>query len=92
MSTKNNDVIYGDVELDESELEPRYVKVRVTTMIDEDVVSALKKIANTKGQKYQTLLNQILRAFIERKKERKLSSVGEKRIRQIVREELRERA
>lgn len=92
MTTKNKDVIFGDVELDDLELEPRHVKVRVTTMLDEDVLNALKTIASAKGQKYQTVLNQVLRAFVERKKERKLTPVGEKRIREIVREEIRKRA
>ena len=92
MTTKNKNVIFGDVELDDLELQPRHVKVRVTTMLDEDVLNALKKIASAKGQKYQTVLNQVLRAFVERKKERKLSPVGEKRLREIVREEIRKRA
>lgn len=92
MSTKNKNVVYGDIELADVEFEPRHVKVRVTTMLDEDVLVALKKIAESKGQKYQTVLNQVLRAFVERKRERKLAPVGEKRIREIVREELRKRA
>ena len=92
MTTKDKDVIFGDVQLDDLELEPRHVKVRVTTMLDEDVLNALKKIASAKSQKYQTVLNQVLRAFVERKKERKLTPVGEKRIREIVREEIRKRA
>lgn len=92
MTTKNKDLVFGDVELDDVEFEPRHVKVRVTTMLDEDVLKALKKIASSKGQKYQTILNQVLRAFVERKKERKLIPVGERRIREIVREELRKRA
>jgi predicted transcriptional regulator len=92
MTTKNKDLVFGDVELDDVEFEPRHVKVRVTTMLDEDVLNALKKIASSKGQKYQTILNQVLRAFVERKKERKLIPVGERRIREIVREEMRKRA
>jgi predicted transcriptional regulator len=92
MTTKNKDLVFGDVELDDVEFEPRHVKVRVTTMLDEDVLKALKKIARSKGQKYQTILNQVLRAFVERKKERKLIPVGERRIREIVREEMRKRA
>ncbi|MEY4667468.1 MAG: BrnA antitoxin of type toxin-antitoxin system [Pseudomonadota bacterium] len=92
MTTKNKDLVFGDVELDDVEFEPRHVKVRVTTMLDEDVLKALKKIASSKGQKYQTILNQVLRAFVERKKERKLIPVGERRIREIVREEMRKRA
>jgi hypothetical protein len=92
MATKNKDLVFGDVELDDVEFEPRHVKVRVTTMLDEDVLKALKQIASSKGQKYQTILNQVLRAFVEGKKERKLTPVGEKRIREIVREEIRKRA
>ena len=92
MTTKNKDLVFGDVELDDVEFEPRHVKIRVTTMLDEDVLKALKKIASSKGQKYQTILNQVLRAFVERKKERKLIPVGERRIREIVREEIRKRA
>jgi len=92
MTTKNKDVIFGDVELEDLELEPRHVKVRVTTMLDEDVLNALKKIASANGQKYQTFLNQVLRAFVERDKGRKLIPLGEKRIREIVREEIRKRA
>jgi hypothetical protein len=92
MTTKNKDLVFGDVELDDLEFESRHVKVRVTTMLDEDVLKALKKIASSKGQKYQTILNQVLRAFVERKQERKLTPVGEKRIREIVREEIRKRA
>ena len=92
MTTKNRDVIFGDVELEDLELEPRHVKVRVTTMLDEDVLNALKKIASANGQRYQTVLNQVLRAFVERDKGRKLIPLGEKRIREIVREEIRKRA
>ena len=92
MSTRDKDLKYGDVDLDDLEFEPRHVKVRVTTMIDEDVLNALKKIANSKKQKYQTILNQVLRAFVERRKDLKLHSFREKRIREIVREEIRKRA
>ena len=92
MSTKNKDVIYGDVELGDLELDPRHVKVRVTTMVDEDVLNAIKKIAGSKRQKYQTVLNQVFRAFVERKKVRKLVPMEEKQIREIVREEIRKRA
>ena len=61
MSTKNKkkDIEYGKVELDELEFDPRKVKVRITTMVDEDVLNALKDIASSKGEKYQTLLNKV---------------------------------
>jgi uncharacterized protein (DUF4415 family) len=92
MTSKTKDIIYGDVELDDTEFEPRHVKVRVTTMIDEDVVTALRRIAEEKGQKYQTLLNQVLRAFVQKNAVRRLSPITERRIRTIVREEMRKRA
>lgn len=92
MSGKNRDISFGDVELKDVEFEPRHVKVRVTTMIDEDVLRALKGIASSQGQKYQSVLNQVLRAFVERKKQGKLVPIAEKRIREIVREEIRKRA
>ena len=92
MSTKNKDILYGEVELDDLEFESRHVKVRITTMIDEDVLVALKKVANSKRQKYQTILNQVLKAFVERKTARRLTPVGETRVREIVREELKKRA
>lgn len=91
MNIKNKDIKFGDVEIDDSEFEPRNVKVRITTFIDQDILIDLRKISKTKGQKYQTLLNQILRAFCERRKSKKIASVEEKRIRQIVQEELRKK-
>jgi hypothetical protein len=92
MSTKKSDLVYGEVELEDVEFEPRHVKVRVTTMLDEDVLNALKQIASSNGQKYQTVLNQVLRAFVERKQSKEPAPIGEKRIREIVRQELKKRA
>ena len=39
-------------------------KVRITTMIDSDIYVALHDVAKTKGVKYQTLLNEILREHL----------------------------
>lgn len=44
--------------------ELQHAKVRITTCLDEDVVLGLKKMAGESGNKYQTLLNQILREYI----------------------------
>ena len=44
------------------------VKLRVTTMIDEDIVFWLKSEADKAGGKYQTLLNFHLRRAMESKK------------------------
>ena len=92
MNFKSNKITIGKVELDDLEFAPHNVKVRITTMIDEDLLKALKKIAKSSGKKYQTLLNQILRSYIERKKNTKPGTLEEKRIRQIVREEIRKKA
>lgn len=44
--------------------ELRGTKVRVTTYLDEDVLIALKELANKSGGKYQTVLNQMLRQIL----------------------------
>lgn len=46
------------------------VKVRITTMIDSDVLAALKKSSEEKHIKYQTYLNQILRSALFDKENR----------------------
>ena len=50
------------------------VKVRVTTMIDEDIVFWLKSEADKVGGKYQTLLNFHLRACMGSQKTTSLES------------------
>jgi predicted DNA binding CopG/RHH family protein len=92
MNTKKTNINYGEVELDPLEFEPRNIKIRITTMIDEEVLKSLKKIAKSRGLKYQTLLNQILRAFVEQKRKRKPKRTSEQRIREIVQQEIRRRA
>jgi len=47
-----------------SKYELRGTKVRVTTYLDEDVLNALKELANKSGGKYQTVLNQMLRQIL----------------------------
>lgn len=42
----------------------RQAKVRVTTFLDSDVLEALKETAKKSGTRYQTLLNQLLRASL----------------------------
>ncbi|MBF0106157.1 MAG: BrnA antitoxin family protein [Deltaproteobacteria bacterium] len=39
-------------------------KVRITTYLDQNIMSALKEMADQSGSKYQTILNQILRDYI----------------------------
>lgn len=62
--TTTNKIKYGNVEIDDSEFEPRNVKERITTFIDGDVLNWLKAEAKDQGTKYQTHLNSILRKLM----------------------------
>ena len=64
MITKNKAIKYGNVELDTDEFDKKYAKVRVTMMVDEDVVDAFRAEANKRHMGYQTLMNQKLRDCI----------------------------
>ena len=79
--------------LDEGTFEPKNVKVRITTFIDEDVLLMLKSYAKENGRKYQTVLNALLRSFFDKpEKSKKGHALSEERVRRIVREELKKRA
>lgn len=64
MTTKNKAIKYGKVELDADEFDKKYAKVRVTMMVDEDVVEAFRTEASKRHMGYQTLMNQKLRDSI----------------------------
>jgi uncharacterized protein (DUF4415 family) len=50
--------------LTREDIQPKNVKERVNMFVDEDVVNAFREFASeTPGGKYQTLMNQVLRAF-----------------------------
>jgi uncharacterized protein (DUF4415 family) len=94
MSTKNRkDIQYGYVELDENEFQPQNVKVRVTTMLDEDVLQGLKGIAEEKGVKYQTLLNRIVRSYVFQPRQvyNTQQPLTEEAVRRIVKDELKKK-
>ena len=65
MNTKNKKINYGKKDLiPDDAFEPKNVKERVTMFVDEDVVNEFRKWAGQMpGGKYQTLMNQVLRAF-----------------------------
>ena len=77
MNTKNKDIKYGKVELDPDEFDAKYCKVRVTMMVDEDLVDALRAEAAKKHIGYQTLMNQKLRetVFGEKDFEKRLEAL-----------------
>jgi uncharacterized protein (DUF4415 family) len=67
MKTNKKDIIYGDVEITEAELDLSNAKVRVNTWIDGDIVQELKKRSKKENTKYQTLLNSLLREVVFKK-------------------------
>ncbi len=68
--------------LDLDEFDPKYIKVLISTRLDENVLQAVKSAALERGIGYQTLINQTL-------KDRFLGNTEEEKIRRIVREELK---
>lgn len=93
MTTKR-DTHYGTVDiLDKDAFDPKNVKVRITTFVDEDVLIHLKEYAKKRGAKYQTVLNSLLRSFFDKpQKGKKVQGLSEERVRRIVQEELKRRA
>ena len=67
MKTNKKDIIYGDVEISEEDLKIENAKVRVNTWIDGDIVQELRRRAESENTKYQTLLNNLLRASVFKK-------------------------
>jgi len=67
MKTNKKDIIYGDVEVSEEDLKIENAKIRVNTWIDGDIVQELRKRAKLENTKYQTLLNNLLRASVFKK-------------------------
>lgn len=64
MANKNH-IEIGKFETGEDEFHPKNVKIRITAMIDLDVLDFLKTAAKKRNTRYQTLMNQVLRRFME---------------------------
>ena len=92
MSIKTKKSASKMFQLDPDEFAPHNVKIRVTTMIDMDVVNDLKAIAGAKRMKYQTLMNRVLRSFVENSTGKKIKPVTEAQVKKLIRQELRKRA
>lgn len=70
------------MDLPPDEFEPKNVKFRVTMFVPLDVLDEIRKKAKAKDLPYQIYINQILRDVVYGDEE-------EKRIRKLIREELR---
>ncbi len=64
MKSSKSKLNYGSIEVDERIFDPESTKVRISTMIDADVVFALRERAKKEKTKYQTLINSILRQAV----------------------------
>jgi uncharacterized protein (DUF4415 family) len=65
-SSKTDKIKYGKKDLlNDSDLDPKNHKVRITSFIDGDILAELKTRAVQQGTKYQTLLNQLLRQALK---------------------------
>jgi hypothetical protein len=64
---RNPNVIYGTVELPEGFEDPRNAKIRISIMIEGDLLDGYKDAARlTPHGQYQTLMKQVLRQGLER--------------------------
>ncbi len=68
--------------LDSDEADSKYVKILISTRLDENVLKEVKSAAAEQGIGYQTLINQVL-------KDHFIGNAEEEKIRRIVREELK---
>ena len=59
-------------------------KTRITLYLDNDILEEFRKRADKAGIGYQTLINQVLREFLGKKKQ----PIDESTLRRILREEL----
>lgn len=61
-------------------------KTRVSIMIDDEMLAAFRERAEARGMGYQTLINQVLRDFLEQ------TPITEDALRRVIREELEKTA
>jgi uncharacterized protein (DUF4415 family) len=60
-------------------------KTRITLYLDDDILEVFRKRADKAGMGYQTVINQVLREFVGKKKQ----PIDEAALRRILREELK---
>lgn len=60
-------------------------KTRITLYLDNDILEEFRRLADKAGMGYQTMVNQVLREFLGKKKQ----PVDEATLRRVLREELK---
>lgn len=58
---KNNKIVYGKKDLLPAKIDPKDVSVRISIVMESDLLQAIKESAAEEGAAYQTLLKQKLR-------------------------------
>jgi hypothetical protein len=56
-----NKAMYGTKELDSDEFDPKHEKVRISIIMEGDLLNALKERATRTGRPYQTIMKEIIR-------------------------------
>ena len=65
MSTKNKNIQYGKKDLlPKDAFEPKNVKMRISIMLDLDVIDEFKTRGSKQREGYQTLINKALREYL----------------------------
>ena len=60
-------------------------KTRITIYIDDDVLEEFRNRADASGRGYQTIMNQVLREYLDKSNQH----ITENTLRRVIREELR---
>jgi uncharacterized protein (DUF4415 family) len=67
---RDRDIVLGSVSATPKELSLKDAKIRITMMVDLDIVEEYRALAKKTGSKYQTLMNQKLREALHAEKEK----------------------
>jgi uncharacterized protein (DUF4415 family) len=67
---RDRDIVLGSVSATPEEFSLKDAKIRITMMVDLDVVEEYRALAKKMGSKYQTLMNQKLREALQTEKEK----------------------
>ncbi len=60
---KKSEIRYGKDDLIDDDLSPQEAKLKVTIYLDGDLLLEVRRQAKKAGKKYQTMINESLRAF-----------------------------
>lgn len=92
-STRKKDIQLGKKDLlSIDEFDPKYGKERITLFVDQQVVDAFRKMAKSKGEKYQALMREALRESVFRNPINELENRLAKVEAQVFKKKIRKKA